>query len=198
MIATLQWRLILNAKPDYYAILGASEDASPREIERLYKRLAHQKHPDRGGAEEDMKALNEAYRVLHNEGARREYDTQRRQPASHPANHPANQRAVNVTPAVREVGFYGQGLNALLSVVLGLLLLFLVRFNGLWFLWPLSILAAGVVGFGVLMAHSAVTHARESLNQAHPLRRFRVAQEIAFWLILACGAYGVYLIWTFK
>ena len=198
MIAILQWRLILNAKPDYYAILGASEDASPREIERLYKRLAHQRHPDRGGAEEDMKALNEAYRVLHNEGARREYDTQRRQPASHPANHPANQRAVNVTPAVREVGFYGQGLNALLSVVLGLLLLFLVRFNGLWFLWPLSILAAGVVGFGVLMAHSAVTHARESLNQAHPLRRFRVAQEIAFWLILGGGAYGVYVIWTFK
>jgi len=193
VIAILQWRLILNAKPDYYAILGASEDASPREIERLYKRLAHQKHPDRGGAEEDMKALNEAYRVLHNEGARREYDTQRRQPASH-----ANQRAVNVTPAVREVGFYGQGLNALLSVVLGLLLLFLVRFNGLWFLWPLSILAAGVVGFGVLMAHSAVTHARESLNQAHPLRRFRVAQEIAFWLILGGGAYGVYVIWTFK
>jgi len=25
-----------------------------------------------------------------------------------------------------------------------------------------------------------------------------VAQEIAFWLVLACGAYGVYLIWTFK
>ena len=76
----------------------------------------------------------------------------------------------------------------LLSVILGLLLLFMVRFNGLWFLWPLSILAAGVVGFGVLMAHSAVTRARESLNQSHPLRRFRVAQEIAFWLILACGA----------
>jgi len=198
VIAILQWRLILNAKPDYYAILGASEDASPREIERLYKRLAHQRHPDRGGAEEDMKALNEAYRVLHNEGARREYDTQRRQPASHPANHPANQRAVNVTPAVREVGFYGQGLNAMLSVVLGLLLLFLVRFNGLWFLWPLSILAAGVVGFGVLMAHAAVTHARASLNQSHPLRRFRVAQEIVFWLILGGGAYGIYLIWTFK
>ena len=180
----------MNAKPDYYAILGASEDASPREIERRYKRLAHQRHPDRGGAEEDMKVLNEAYRVLHNEGARREYDTQRRRPAG--------QRAVHVAPAVREVGFYGQALNGLLSVILGLLLLFLVRFNGLWFLWPLSILAAGVVGFGVLMAHSAVTHARESLNKSHPLRRFRVAQEIAFWLVFACGAYGVYLIWTFK
>lgn len=179
----------MNAKPDYYAILGASEDASPREIERLYKQLAHQRHPDRGGAEEDMKALNEAYRVLHNAGARREYDTQRRKPASHYATH--------VAPVVREVGFYGQALNALLSVILGLLLLFLVRFNGLWFLWPLSVLAAGVVGFGVLMAHSAVTRGRESLAQSHPLRRFRMAQEIGFWLLIACGGYGIYLIWTF-
>jgi len=180
----------LNAKPDYYAILGASEDASRREIERLYKQLAHQRHPDRGGAEEDMKALNEAYQVLHNEGARREYDTQRRKPAS--------RNAIHVAPVVREVGFYGQALNATLSIILGLFLLFLVRFNGLWFLWPLTILAAGVVGFGVLMAHSAITHARESLAQSHPLQRFRSAQEIVFWLIIACGGYGIYLIWTFK
>ena len=180
----------MSAKPDYYAILGASEDASPREIERLYKRLAHQRHPDRGGAEEEMKALNEAYHVLHNEGARREYDKQRRRPAS--------RTAIHVAPAVREVGFYGQALNAFISIILGLLLLFLVRFNGLWFLWPLSILAAGVVGFGVLMAHSAVTRARESLAESHPVRRFRVAQEIAFWLIIAGGGYGLYLIWTFN
>ena len=180
----------MNAKPDYYAILGASEDASQREIERLYKRLAHQRHPDRGGAEDDMKALNEAYQVLHNEGARREYDDQRRKPA--------NRAAIHVAPAVREVGFYGQALNAFISIILGLLLLFLVRFNGLWFLWPLSILAAGVVGFGILMAHSAVTRARESLAESHPVRRFRVAQEIAFWLVIAGGGYGIYLIWTFN
>lgn len=180
----------MNAKPDYYAVLGASEDASPREIERLYKRLAHQRHPDRGGAEDDMKALNEAYQVLHNESARREYDDQRRRPAS--------RAAIHVAPAVREVGFYGQALNAFISIILGLLLLFLVRFNGLWFLWPLSILAAGVVGFGILMAHSAVTRARESLAESHPVQRFRVAQEIAFWLIIAGGGYGIYLIWTFN
>jgi len=181
----------LSAKPDYYAILGASEDASPREIERLYKRLAHQRHPDRGGAEEDMKALNEAYQVLHNEGARRAYDAQRRQPA-----HRAT--AIPVTHAAREVGFYGQALNALLCIILGLLLLFLFRFNGLWFLWPLAILAFGVVGFGVLMAHSAVTQARESLRASHPFRRFRLAQEIVFWIVVACGSYGIYLIWTFN
>lgn len=179
----------MNAKPDYYAILGAREDASPREIERLYKQLAHKRHPDRGGAEEDMKALNEAYQVLHNEGARREYDTRRRKPVSH--------SAFQAAPAVREIGFYGQALNALLSIILGLLLLFLVHFNGLWFLWPLLILAAAVIAFGVLMAHSAITRARESFAESHPLRRFRVVQEIAFWLIIAGGGYGIYLIWTF-
>lgn len=180
----------MNVKPDYYAILGASENASPREIERLYKRLAHLRHPDRGGAEEDMKTLNEAYQVLHNESARQEYDNLRRRPT--------RRAAIHVAPAVREVGFYGQALNALISILLGLMLLFLVRFNGLWFLWPLSILAAGVVGFGILMAHSSFTHARESFAETHPLRRFRVAQEIAFWLIIAGGGYGIYLVWTFN
>lgn len=181
----------MSAKPDYYAILGAREDASPREIERLYKQLAHQRHPDRGGAEEDMKALNEAYQVLHNERARRAYDAQRRKPTRRNAE-------IHVTPAVREVGFYGQALNALLCIILGLLLLFLFRFNGLFFLWPLAILAAGVIGFGVLMAHSAVGQARDCLRASNPLRRFRLAQEIIFWLIVACGSYGIYLVWTFN
>src|SRR5262247_2292211 len=108
-----------------------------------------------------------------------------------------NRTVVRAAPAVREVGFYGQALSALLTITLGLLLLLMVRFNGLWFLWPLFILAVGVIGFGVLIAHSAVGHARESLSASHPLRRFRTAQEIIFWLLIACGGYGVYLIWTF-
>src|SRR2546423_13660616 len=177
----------LNRVPDYYAILGASEDASPREIERLYKRQAHQRHPDRGGAEGDMKALNESYSVLHDETARKQYDARRRDPAT---------TAVQSAPAAREVGFYGQLLSALMCLALGLLLLLLVHFNGLWFLWPLSILAAGVILFGVMIAHSAMTNARESLGASHPVRRFRVAQEVAFWLVVAGGGYGVYLILT--
>src|SRR5437879_13234159 len=66
---------------DYYAIVGAREDDSVREIERLYKRQAHKRHPDRGGTEEGMKALNEAYRVLRDEQTRRHYDSERRRPA---------------------------------------------------------------------------------------------------------------------
>lgn len=174
---------------NYYEVLGASESASPREIERLYKRLAHRHHPDRGGTEEKMKTLNEAYQVLHDESKRRQYDSVRTQPVTKTA-------AIHVTPAVRDVGVYGQLLSALLCMLLGLMLLFLVRFNGLWFLWPLSILAAGVVLFGVVMAHSAMTNARESFAAKHPVQRFRAVQEIAFWLVICAGAYGVYLILT--
>jgi len=179
----------LNANKNYYEVLGASESASPREIERLYKRMAHRRHPDRGGTEEDMKTLNEAYRVLHDETKRKEYDSRRSQPATPAAS-------IRVAPAVRDVGVYGQLLSAVLCMLLGLMLLFLVRFNGLWFLWPLSILAAGVVFFGVVMAHSAMTNARESFAAKHPVQRFRAAQEIAFWLVICAGAYGVYLILT--
>ena len=173
--------------PDYYEILGASETSSPRDIERLYKRAAHRHHPDRGGAEEDMKALNEAYRVLHNENARKEYDARRRAP-------PANVIAAPSAPAAREVGLYGQMLSSLMCLALGLLLLLLVHFNGLWFLWPLSILAVGVVGFGVMIAHSAMTNARQSTRFDHPLRRLRSVQEILFWLIVAAGGYVVYVV----
>ena len=174
---------------DYYSVLGARRRASRREIESLYRRLAQKVHPDRGGNEDEMKALNEAYRVLHDDAIRSQYALQRERPTAEAA-------AIQVTPAVREVGTHGQLLSALLCLVLGLMLLLLVRFNGLWFLWPLSILALGVMLFGVLMAHSAMTSARSALREAHPARRFRLAQEIIFWLTVGGGGYGVYLILT--
>lgn len=178
----------MDAKPDYYAIIGAREDASARDIERLYKRQAHQHHPDRGGAEENMKALNEAYHVLGSAERRRAYDAERLKPETRAA------RAATV-PA-RDIGVSGQLLSALLCIVLGSMLLLLVRFNGLWFLWPLSILAAGVILFGVMMAHSAMTNARNSLPALHRARRLRTAQEIAFWLVVASGGLLFYFLLT--
>jgi curved DNA-binding protein CbpA len=180
---------LLDEKKEYYAILGASEDASPAEIDRLYKRLAHKRHPDRGGDEEDMKMLNEAYRVLRDDVSRSKYDSQRRERTS-------NVTPIAVTPTARDVGASGQLLSALLCLVLGVMLLLLVRFNGLWFLWPLSILALGVILFGVMIAHSAMTNARNSFAAAHPVRRFRAAQEIVFWSLVFSGGIGLYLILT--
>ena len=136
-----------------------------------------------------MKALNEAYRVLHDDATRSQYDLKWQRPT-------AEATAIQVAPAVREVGTHGQLLSALLCVVLGLMLLLLVRFNGLWFLWPLSILALGLMLFGVLLVHSAMTAARDGLRESHPARRFRAVQEIFFWLAVGGGGYGVYLILT--
>ena len=178
----------MSSKRDYYEILGAREDASAREIERLYKRHARIRHPDRGGAEDDMKALNEAYSVLGNAHARRAYDDARRKPQA------SRNEVKSSAPAAREVGVYGQLLSASLAIALGLMLLFLVRFNGLWFLWPLSILALGVVVFGVMLAHSAMQNARRQLPVNHPVRRFTAVQEILFWMIVISGGVGLYLI----
>ena len=136
-----------------------------------------------------MKALNEAYQVLHDEAKRKEYDSQRIAVVTRPGT-------IHVAPAVLDVGVYGQLLSALLCMLVGLIFLFLVRFNGLWFLWPLSILAMGVVLFGVIIAHAAMTNARELFAAQHPARRFRVLQEIAFWSLIGVGGYGVYLVLT--
>ena len=179
----------LNSTKNYYEVLGASLGASRREIETLYKRLAHQRHPDRGGTEEDMKVLNEAYRVLHDEDARRAYDARQQAPR-------VKRPVVTSAPAAQNVGASGQSLSALLCIVLGFMLLLLVRFNGLWFLWPMAILAFGVMFFGVLMAHAAITLARNSFPAAHPVRRFRAAQELVFWILVCAGVFGLYLVLT--
>src|ERR1043165_10074691 len=66
------WRRVKDSEPDkdYYSILGAGREATREEIERRYKRLAQQHHPDRGGDEEEMKTLNEAWRVLDRKSTR--------------------------------------------------------------------------------------------------------------------------------
>jgi len=47
--------------PDAYAILGLPQTATLEEVEKNYKHLAAVFHPDKGGYEEAMKLLNNAY-----------------------------------------------------------------------------------------------------------------------------------------
>jgi len=62
---------------DYYGILGIEKGASPEEIKKAYRRLAHKFHPDvskESNAEEKFKEVAEAYETLKNPEKRAAYD----------------------------------------------------------------------------------------------------------------------------
>jgi hypothetical protein len=63
-------------------------------------------------------------------------------------------------------------------------------------LWPLAILAVFVLGFGVLMAHSAMVAANASLPVSNRFRRYTKLQEIGFWLVVIGSIYGIYVLFT--
>jgi len=63
---------------DYYKILGVSKNATPEEIKKAYRKLAHQHHPDKAGntpeAKEKFQEISEAYETLSNQDKRSAYD----------------------------------------------------------------------------------------------------------------------------
>jgi DnaJ domain len=181
-----------NAEKNYYAILGAAEDVSQHEIDRIYKRLAVQHHPDRGGNAENMKAINEAYRVLGNEATRRAYDLRRRQTSKETAS--ALVPPLSPPSAILPDTTLGRFLGALFVLLGGLLFLFLIKIYYIRFMWPLFLLAIFVVFFGVWKLHAAMVFARKRLRRSHVLLRHVWAQESAFWSIACLSAYAVYLL----
>jgi molecular chaperone DnaJ len=66
------------AKRDYYEILGVARDADERTIKQSFRQKSLQYHPDRNPgnkeAEEQFKAVAEAYEVLSSPDKRRTYD----------------------------------------------------------------------------------------------------------------------------
>ncbi len=56
-------------KKDYYKVLGVSRDADLKTIKKAYRKKAIAAHPDKGGSEQKMATVNEAYEVLSKEGA---------------------------------------------------------------------------------------------------------------------------------
>ena len=67
---------------DYYATLGVSPDASDKEIQSKYRKLARELHPDRNPddqkAEDRFKEVSTAYDVVGNPETRTQYDDVRR------------------------------------------------------------------------------------------------------------------------
>jgi len=185
-------------KRDYYTVLGAERDDSRDEIERRYKRLAVEHHPDRGGDEEEMKAINEAWGVLKDETAREAYNATRA-PNAAPRfgrSYPAPDFIPSTSEAAQADAVGGRLAGALLSVFAGVVLIFLVRFHYVVFLWPLALLGLSLLLFGVWMAHAALAYAREGYAPEHPARRLAWAQETLFWSVVAGGLYALYVLLT--
>lgn len=62
---------------DHYDLLGVPPNADRRTIQRAFRKKAAASHPDRGGSNEMMFRLNEAWRILSDPDLRRSYDASR-------------------------------------------------------------------------------------------------------------------------
>ena len=67
----------MSQRKNYYSILNVPQDASQDDIKHSYRKMAQKYHPDvnkEPGAEEKMKAINEAYDVLGDPDKRAYFD----------------------------------------------------------------------------------------------------------------------------
>ena len=59
---------------NHYEILGVTQQSTPDEIKRAYRKLASQHHPDKGGDKEKFQQIQTAYDTLSDPQRRQQYD----------------------------------------------------------------------------------------------------------------------------
>jgi hypothetical protein len=177
---------------DYYSILGVTQDATQEEIDRAFRSRARTHHPDSGGSEEEMKALNEARDALGDREARRKYDRERRPPrpaccSSMAFDPDAATKAGSLKIPVRDGDFTGLCIGAAACFLLGLPFLALIETQWVFFLWPLRLMTIGALMIGTLMAHSALRLNQRSRreNKTDYGKGLIALQEIGFWIAAA-------------
>ncbi len=70
---------------DPYAVLGVAPGATAEQIKAAYRSLVKRHHPDAGGDDERILALNAAWEVLRDGERRRRYDAERHRPSERAA-----------------------------------------------------------------------------------------------------------------
>lgn len=58
----------------HYQVLGVESNATDEQIKAAFRQLAMQKHPDKGGLEEEFREISSAFEVLSNPESRQRYD----------------------------------------------------------------------------------------------------------------------------
>jgi curved DNA-binding protein CbpA len=99
----------MSADPNLYRVLQVDPSAEPEVIEAAYRRLALKYHPDRNlgdaQAEEQMKRINEAFRVLGKPDLRAHYDSHTVSRLPELEITPAEISLRSVDPNARELNF---------------------------------------------------------------------------------------------
>lgn len=190
-----------DSEKDYYRILSVSEDATAEEIYRQYRLQANAHHPDHGGDEEEMKAINEAYAVLGDEEKRESYDESRgierfnvSRTAAYSASRGGGLSVESISASSGDA--FGLFIGALICLGVGLPMLMLVEAQWVFFLWPLRILSWGVILIGLLLTRSAFRHKhREMMKARGNFSRLReIAGDLIFWLVALVSASLFYFI----
>jgi DnaJ family protein A protein 2 len=80
------------SEQNLYKVLGVERDASTDDIRKAYKKLSMKHHPDKGGAEEDFKAVARANDVLSDDRKRQIYDSTGSVEGETPIHHEQQQQ----------------------------------------------------------------------------------------------------------
>ena len=186
-----------DSSKDYYDVLGIDENATFDEIEKMFRRMAIRVHPDSGGSEEEMKALNEAHTILKDPATREAYDLARdvpyRRTKPHAPHGYQDRPNVGAPAGYQDEDFLGRLISSLAFLGGGLVFFLVIEANWVFFLWPLRLLSLGILAMSIYWTYAAFKLKQKQLKSA--LKR-RLA-EIAFWAVVCAVACGLFAIMIF-